>query len=268
MLKALLNIRARTSVNEAVQEWLISIQGLAESTKEYYTRTIQEFIIDLPKKHISQITSTDLHNYLIKFRWSHKASTTNTHLWALKAFFSFLSDNYGIQNVSQPIKKFKEELPYRPFINSEQYRKILESATQEESDIIKMLANTGMRRSELAGLKPENISPNLSSIRIQGKGGKVRTIPCNQTVREILSRYINFPRNRKSIYNYCKIAGNKVHISLSPHTLRRYFATSLLNKGVSLLIISRLLGHSSVRTTEIYLHLDSSYLQGVTDCLD
>jgi len=83
-------------------------------------------------------------------------------------------------------------MPHRPFISKKDLDKILLNATQKEADIIQMLAHTGMRCSELAGLKPENISPNLSSITIQGKGGKVRTIPCNQTVKEILSRTMDF----------------------------------------------------------------------------
>ena len=157
-------------------------------------------------------------------------------------------------------------MPYQPFISKEQYEKILASATQRQSDIIKMLANTGLRCSELCGL--ENISPNLSSLRICGKGSKIRTIPCNQTTKEILSRTMNFPKNRKSIYNICRQAGKKSGFHLAPHMLRRFFATSLLNKGVSLLIISRLLGHASIQTTEIYLKLDSSYLSGATDVLD
>jgi len=269
MFYALLHHRARKPIKEAIEEWLIDINNLAYNTQRYYKKAIFNFTIDLPKKYISQITSADLLKHLNKFRWeNHKASTTNTQLMALKSFFHYLSDNYGIENIALPIKKYKEELPYQPFINHEQYLKILESTTQRESDIIKMLANTGLRCSELAGLKPENINPNLSSITIQGKGGKVRTIPCNQTVREILSRSINFPKNRKSIYNHCKMAAKRIGLELSPHQLRRFFATELLHNGISLLIISRLLGHSSVRTTELYLHLDSSYLQGVTDVLD
>jgi len=203
LFSALHNRRARTSINEAVEEWLISISDLAYTTRNYYKRTILEF-----------------------------------------------------------------KMPYQPFISRQEYLKVLESATQRESDIIKLLANTGLRCSELAELKSDNINPNLSSIRIQGKGGKVRTIPCNQTVREILSRNINFPKNRKSIYNICRKAGNRIGIKLAPHILRRYFATQLLDKGVSLLIISRLLGHASIQTTELYLKLDSSYLSGATDCLD
>lgn len=266
MFKALRIGRARTLISIARKEWFFDIQRFSKDTQQYYQRAILAFTIDLPKKYIASITSADIRQYLIQFSWTHKNSTVNNHLVALKSWFTFLAENYAIPNIAQPIRKRKIDIPYQPFINREQYLKVLESATQRESDIIKMLANTGLRASELCGL--EHISPNLSSITIQGKGGKIRTIPCNQTVREILSRSINFPKNRKSIYNICRKVGSRVGIKLAPHILRRYFATRLKDKGVSLLIISRLLGHSSIQTTEIYLCIDSSFLLGSTDCLD
>ena len=268
MFSALRNRRARTLISTATGEWFFNIQNLSKGTQQYYKRTIKEFTSGLSVKYISAITAQDIKNYLIRFEWTHKNSTVNNHLVALQSWFRFLSESYGITNIARPIKKRKIKMPHRPFISKKELDLILSKATQKEADIIRMLAHTGMRCSELCGLKPENISPNLSSITIQGKGGKVRTIPCNQTVKEILSRSIKFPKNRKTIYNICRKAGLKFDIPFSPHVLRRFFATSLLSAGVSLLIISRLLGHSSVRTTEIYLGLDSSFLLGVTDVLD
>jgi len=252
----------------ALDEWLLSIQGLSKDTQKHYIAAVKAFHIDFPKKYIHEYTSADLQRYFKKFRWTHKNTTANTNLGAIKSFFRFLSTTYGITNIASEVKLFKKNLPHRPFISKKDLDKILLNATQKEADIIRMLAHTGMRCSELAGLRPENISPNLSSITIQGKGGKVRTIPCNQTVREILSRTMDFPKNRKNIYNACLKSGKKVEQRLSPHMLRRLFATQLLAKGVSLLIISRLLSHASVHQTEIYLCVDSSFLAGSTDCLD
>ena len=268
MFNALRKRRARMLITQVIDDWFTYIQNLAAGTQEYYKRTINDFFLNLPKNYISDVKSTDISLYLSRFSWHHKNSTTNKSLSALKSFFRFVSEMYNTPNITTNIKEYKEEMTYRPFISKENLDKILAKATQREKDVILMLAHTGMRCSELCGLKPENITPNLSSITIQGKGGKVRTIPCNQTVKEILSRSIHFPKNRKTVYNICMGAGTKMKVSLSPHMLRRYFASTLLAKGVSLLIISRLLGHSSVQTTEIYLGLSSSFLLGVTDVLD
>ena len=268
MFSALRHRRARMLITKAKDDWFLAIQNLSPNTQQYYHRAITNFIKELPDKYISSITSADIHNYLNKFAWGRKNSSLNTHIVAIKSWFRFLSETYGIPNITIGLKKRKEKMPYRPFISKKELELVLSKATQREKDIILMLAHTGMRCSELANLRPENISPNLSSITIQGKGGKVRTIPCNQTVKEVLSRSINFPKNRKSIYNTCRQAGMRLSSQVSPHMLRRFFATQLLNAGVSLLIISRLLGHSSVQTTERYLCLDSSYLIGATDVLD
>ena len=277
MLSALFHHRARTLISAVMEEWLLEIQRFSVDTQRHYRATINSFFLDLSKKYIKDVSSTDIKQYLTKFRWTHKETTCNTNLGAIKSFFRYASNVYGITNVASGIPEYKEKMPHRPFISKKDLDTILSNATQREKDIILMLAHTGMRCSELCSLRPENLSPNLSSITIQGKGGKVRTIPCNQTVREIISRRgINFPKNRKSIYNICNNTGKRIAcrnpkggaIHLAPHMLRRYFATQLLAKGVSLLIISRLLGHSSVQTTERYLCIDSSFLLGSTDVLD
>lgn len=259
-------LRARTPLTVAIGDWLTHIQNLSISTQKMYIQILLDFVNG--HKFVESVKPKDIRLYISKLLWNHKKSTSNKYLIALKSFFRFCSEEYDIPNPALGIKKIKNiEQPYQPFINKTQYEKILLSATQRESDVIKLLANLGLRASELCSLRPENISPTLSSIRIQGKGGKTRTIPCNQTVREILSRSINLPKNRKSIYKICRKAGNKCGISLAPHMLRRYFATQLYLNKISLLKISLLLGHGSIRTTEIYLRWDGD-LSGSTDCLD
>lgn len=254
-------------VSVATDAFFAHIQGLSVHTQQYYCRAVNNFTVEFPKKYVADYSSVDIDRYLNKFAWGRKNSTVNNHLVALKSFFRFLSENYNITNIAASIKKRKKNIPHRPFISKKDLDKILAVATQHQKDIILMLCMTGMRCSELCNLQPENIAPNLSSITVQGKG-KIRTIPCNQTVKEILSRSIHFPKNRKSVYIICKKAGKKVGKNLPPHCLRRFFATSLLHAGVSLLIIQKCLGHASIQTTEIYLGLSSSFLLGATDCLD
>lgn len=269
MLFALPKFRARMPVVIAVDAWILDIKRLSVLTQQYYTRMVKDFLMQFPKKYVNSYLSADVRLYLNKIGLNHENSSTNNHLKALRSFFNFCSENYNnITNPTFGLKKRKEKMPHRPFISKIDLEKILSKATPRQRDIILILAHTGLRASELCSLRPENISPNLASITITGKGGKVRTIPCNQTVKEILSRSIQFPKNRKSVYIACRNAGDVSNLSLTPHMLRRYLASRLLHAGVSLLVISRILGHSSVRTTEIYLGIDSSFLLGVTDCLD
>jgi len=273
--KLLYKARKTILTSEAVESWFTHIQGLSPETKRYYKNAILALTtVDISNKPITKITSAQIKQYLTKFSQTHKNSTVNNHLMAIKSWFSFMAETYGIPNITKNLKKLKEDMTNTPFINCEQYLKVLKSATPRESDTIKMLANGGFRCSELCSLTWDCFSPQLTTVRFQGKGRRTRTIPVNETMREVISKYsrnepfMSQPRNRKTIYNACKRAGKRVGVHLAPHMLRRFFATQLLNKGVSLLIISRLLGHSNIQTTETYLKIDASFLNGATNCLD
>lgn len=273
MFRALRIKRART-LTGVIQEWYGSINHLAPGTQSYYRRVSSDFLTFIGDKPIHKITSSEIKQYLQQKLWTLKKSSVNNHVVTLKSFFRWAAESNEIPNPTEKIRVFKPDPFYQPFISKEQYDEILASATSQQKDVIQILAMTGLRASELASLDYENITENFSAIRFTGKGQRQRTIPLNNTVRQILTRHIkaetiiNLPKNRKNIYWLCHRAGEKSHIPLAPHMLRRFFATSLAHEGVSVVIISKLLGHSSVRTTEIYLHLDSSYLFGVTDCLD
>jgi len=169
MFNALRKRRARTLIQEVKENWFICIQCLSPETIRYYRRNINAFFNGLSYKYLYQIKTADIQNFITKSLWHKKKSSVNTSIAALKSFFGWVSDTYDIPNITISVKRFKAEMPHQPFISKEQYEKILQSATPRESDIIKMLANTGMRCSELAGLKLENISPNLSSLRICGR---------------------------------------------------------------------------------------------------
>jgi integrase/recombinase XerD len=289
-------IRARQNPDSNVlEEWLLYIQGLAEHTRYYYKRLVLDFVATLPDKPIEELETSQIRNYINRLLLKgQKNSTVNNSVTVLRVFGRFLAETYGIANPAANLKKFKVGAYHQPFISRQQYEKILAVATQRQSDIIQLLAHTGLRVSELASLKYENITENFSAIRFVGKGSKMRTVPLNNTAREILARHcknetlINFPKNRKTIYRYCQRAGKLVNfpktkqgigyicrttgrqagIPLAPHMLRRFFASQLVDRGVSLLIVSKLLGHASIQTTERYLKVDSSFLNGATDILD
>lgn len=274
MFRALLQKRARKLISEALTEWQIAIERLSPDTQYYYKKVLAKFAATISNKPVDKITKVEIQRYISRTSWGKKNNSINNHITALKSFCRFLSENYDIPNPALNIQKLKPNLAWQPFISRENYLKVLTSATQRESDLIKFMANSGLRASEVASLTWDCLSPQASAITFRGKGGKIRTVPINQTLREIISRhsrtepFLNFTKSRRTVYRLCNKAGKRVGVYLSPHMLRRYFASSLLEKGVSLLIISKLLGHSSVQTTERYLHLDSSYLLGSTNVLD
>ena len=144
--------------------------------------------------------------------------------------------------------------------------------------MIEMLYATGLRVSELVGLKFSQISFRMGVVRVTGKGDKERLVPVGEEAMESLEIYINqarggllgsqqtdylFVTNRASgmtrqafwhiIKRHAKKAG--INKEISPHTLRHAFATHLLNHGADLRVVQLLLGHSDLSTTQIYTHI-------------
>lgn len=152
------------------------------------------------------------------------------------------------------------------------------SIKQRDTLIILMLAFTGMRKSELLNLRPCDIANGFIHIR-QGKGGKDRVIPLAQHLVKPLKDYIRkqginsadklFSIKAKELYNivkkYALAAG--IH-DLSPHTLRHFFATTLVEQGAQLRAIQELLGHARIQTTAIYLDVVPQHLKSSIALLD
>ena len=149
------------------------------------------------------------------------------------------------------------------------------------------LANTGLRISECLSLTLDDVDLDKSMIRvIQGKGGKDRNVPINQTLLPLLKDYRNnwrdaygsdlFFATKKSgslsnsyintvIRNTVKKLGWKKQVSC--HTLRHSFASSLVKKKVGLVEIQKLLGHSSLKVTSVYTHVDMDQLNEAVNAL-
>jgi integrase/recombinase XerD len=157
---------------------------------------------------------------------------------------------------------------------------------QKQRTFFTTLYATGMRFSEAAHLKISDIDSHRMQLRItHGKGAKQRQVPLSprllQELREYWKKYqpisLLFPGKspeaayadtsiQKAIKTSAKLAG--IQKNVTPHTLRHSFATAMLEAGVDLLTISRLLGHASFATTMIYLHCRQEHLQSVPSPLD
>ncbi|MFZ4397369.1 MAG: site-specific tyrosine recombinase XerD [Kiritimatiellia bacterium] len=152
--------------------------------------------------------------------------------------------------------------------------------------ILEMMYATGMRVSECANLKLDDIHFDSGYIRCYGKGSKVRIVPFGETARERLEKYISKARpalareaagrnvfltrrgsafGRKGLWKLVKDFSRRAGItrSVSPHTLRHSFASHLLANGAPLRVIQEMLGHADISTTQIYTHVDGKMLKSV-----
>ncbi len=153
--------------------------------------------------------------------------------------------------------------------------------------LISLMYATGLRVSEVVNLKLTNILWDEQIVRIIGKGGKERVVPIGMRSFQLLKKYVDLdrprlarkgdsqsylflnnrgrPTTRMTIWNilnkHLKMAG--IDKNISPHTLRHSFATHLVEGGADLRAVQEMLGHADISTTQIYTHLDSTYLKEV-----
>lgn len=167
--------------------------------------------------------------------------------------------------------------------------KLIDAPTNlKHRTILTLLYVTGIRRNELLTLTFHDIDRQRKVIKVNGKGNKQREVSMPGTLLKLLVEYYKrhhpkrflfegftpgLPYSSRSIVNIVKNAAIKAGIKkgISPHTLRHSFATHMLEKGVNLKRLQMLMGHNSIKTTSIYLHLaaiDSTTLPDLTDNAD
>jgi len=152
--------------------------------------------------------------------------------------------------------------------------------------LLEVLYACGARVSEAIGLRTDAIEPSLRVLRLFGKGRKERVVPVGDSARAALEIWIadgrprlpnalarpevflaksGKPLDRVNAWRRVKAAAARAGLStkLSPHTLRHSFATHLIEGGADLRSVQEMLGHASIRTTEVYTHLDAGYVRSV-----
>jgi integrase len=190
--------------------------------------------------------------------------TTNRETALLKKMFSFaIEKGLATNNPAKKIKMFSESNTARTRVLSveEEQRLFVELASHIRPIVLTAL-NTGLRYSEIVGLKWNDIDMEQGKIKVEHtKSGKVRFVPINSVLRSDLERLSVGKKQvgrvfrsksiRKGFENACRRAGIEGFVF---HDLRRTFGTRLLERGVDIVTISRLYGHSSVLVTQRYLH--------------
>lgn len=266
-------------------------EGLSSNTLKAYGTDLRLFA-DWLGKPPAEATSEDLARYLgHRFRAGVSARSSARLLSSLRKFYRYLVREGLIE--TDPCAGI--ESPYLgrrlPDTLSEAEVESLLHAPDPQQPLglrdrclLEVLYATGMRVSELVGLKANQVDRKLGVARIWGKGGKERLVPLGEEALAWLEEYLGKSRPlllgaRQSVFlfvtrrgepmtrqafwylikRYARQAG--IVKPLSPHTLRHAFATHLLNHGANLRAVQMLLGHSSLSTTQIYTHVAQARLQ-------
>lgn len=258
-----------------------------EKLKQYFTDIIEEEI-DLNKIELEHIQ-----RFLAWLNDMGLGARSQARLISgIKSFFGYLvQENIIVKNPSDLIDlpKLGRKLPDTISVDEiDQLVEAIDRSTPEGERniaIIETLYGSGLRVSELISLKLSEIFWEDEFIRIIGKGDKQRIVPVSPKSLKHLKIYINEVRIHKKIapeyedyvflnrrgkgltrvmiFTIVKQLGIKIGLkkNISPHTFRHSFATHLIEGGADLRAVQDLLGHESITTTEIYTHLDRSYLK-------
>ncbi len=278
-------------------DYLVSECGLAKNTIEAYSRDLREFLLQLDEVRITspgQVTTNVVRGFLMRLSERGLAlSSIARHLVSVKMFFRFLFIvevlKEDVSSLLETPKKWRT-LPHT--LRPGQVEALL--AAPEPGDpfyardraILEMLYATGMRVSELAGLRMQDVNLSVGYVRVFGKGGKERIIPIGSHAIDAVGEYTRGlravltesgpiealfvsrtgnPMDRTNIWRLVSRFAGQAGLpgEVGPHTLRHCFATHLLEGGADLRIVQELLGHADVATTQIYTHVDTSRLKSI-----
>ncbi len=291
------SIQASQSSIDAFIDALWLEDGLSKNTLAAYRRDLTLYAdwLGLQKPGMRELDRTqkaDLQSYFA-FRKDTKATSANRRLTVLRRYFRWAFRERLVQ--ADPTL---ELLPAKTLSRniktmSEGQVEALLAAPSEDTALglrdramLELIYASGLRVSELVGLRTFQLSLNDGIVRVNGKGDKQRLVPFGQLAREWIERYLSesraiilngqqteylFVTARGSgmtrvmfwmlVKKYAQLAG--IHSPLSPHTLRHAFATHLLNHGADLRAVQMLLGHADISTTTIYTHVARERLKNL-----
>ncbi|HEV7414061.1 MAG TPA: site-specific tyrosine recombinase XerD [Casimicrobiaceae bacterium] len=270
------------------QVWLQD--GLAASSLASYRRDLTAWSAWLERhahKRLLAAERTDVEAFLAaQFQTKAKIASINRRLSTLRRFYRLHAAQATIAadptlRVKSP--KLPRSLPRN--LSEDQVAALLGAPDTEtplglrDRAMLETLYATGLRVSELVGLKLSQVSLDMGVVRVLGKGNKERLVPLGEEAIDWLKRYCTTaraelggdakaeavfvtarrgPMTRQAFWQLIKrhaVTAGIARTALSPHTLRHAFATHLLNHGADLRVVQLLLGHSDITTTTIYTHV-------------
>jgi integrase/recombinase XerD len=272
-------------------------KGLSSNTVEAYQRDLLKFADFAKKRKLSleAIRRDDLVDFLTGlYRQKLESKTVARHLVTLRNFFRFAQMQEVIPedpSLHLESPKIRRSLP--GYLRLEEVERLLlqpDARTplgQRDKAMLEVLYSTGLRVSELIGLRVSDLDTSVGCVRCIGKGDKERIVPVGKKALSMVEKYLRDARpkllgkvtgtaalflNRrgrqltrvgvwKILSQYGRRAG--LRVALTPHMLRHSFATHLLERGADLRSVQLMLGHSDISTTQIYTHVVEERLKQI-----
>ena len=254
------------TIDDFIQE-RVYLKGVSPRTVEWYQNSFRAFDNALESKQtiLSRIA-------VLKNRGASHI-TINSYLRCINAYLMWLHKEHGRDLLRIP--KLKEEQKILQTLSTEAIGRILAFRPKTTSRnmvrahlVVLTILDTGLRISEALGLKISDVDFDNLTLRVNGKGGKHRLVPFSHELRKVLFRYakskkrlvfgtknetlvsaVNMGRDIRNLGRKIGITG----VRFSPHTMRHTFAVTFLRNGGDVYVLSRILGHSNITTTTVYL---------------
>ncbi|MDB5965730.1 MAG: tyrosine recombinase XerD subunit [Polaromonas sp.] len=263
--------------------------GLSKNTLAAYRRDLSLYAgwlgADAQQgRRLDDTAEADLHRYFAERHASTRATSANRRLTVFKRYFRWaLRERLVVADPTLKLQSAKQALRVPKVMSEAQVDALLGAPDDSplglrDHAMLELLYASGLRVSELVGLKTFHLGLNEGVLRVMGKGSKERLVPFGQVARDAIVHYLAEARpvilgaqqtddlfvtargRRMSrvmfwmlVKKYAQRAG--ITSPLSPHTLRHAFATHLLNHGADLRAVQMLLGHADISTTTIYTHV-------------
>lgn len=285
-------------MKQATKNFLLDaeISGLSPATIHVYRTVLHDFEVSLPEgKRLVEISPNDVRNYLQNLRNRPRGrsktsqglspATIRTYAASLRAWFSWaVREGLIQQNPMANIRPPRVPRKVIPSLDRETLNRLLNTwdspraSDQRNQVMIVTLLDTGLRASELLGLQLDDFDPARGSLRVNGKGSRQRLVPISETVRKMLSAYIenvrpSLAKEQANGYLFLSQKGRTLKAAelsrivrrakaeagingatiCTPHTLRHTFALAWCRNGGNALFLQRILGHSSLDMTTRYV---------------
>lgn len=273
-------------------------RGLSKNTLESYRLDVNKLMAYLESNLITtgpiEINNETIKRFVYELAKTVNSRTQSRVISGLRSFFDYLIfENYRKTNPLEQIetprigRKLPDTLALKEIDLMVASIDLTNPLGERNRAIIETLYSCGLRVSELTDLKISDLFFKEGFIKVTGKGNKQRFVPIGLNTQKFIKLYIHHTRSllniaseymdtlflnqrgkklsRAMIFTIVKKLAQKVGIkkSISPHTFRHTFATHLLENGADLRAIQMMLGHESITTTEIYMHIDKSHLKQV-----
>jgi site-specific recombinase XerD len=272
---------------------------------QFYLQRFIDWAKDPDPAAIKQDTIHDFRLYLNRLtsrddKGTMKKTTQNYHLIALRSFFKYLAKRDVKVLSPEKIELAKQGSRDVSFLDAGDLERLLAAPKNTDASpiiqardmaILELFFSTGMRVSELANLRKDQINLKRDEFTVRGKGDKTRVVFLTHQSRHAIKEYLDLrkddapflfvrhdraapggeasketgpltPRSMERLVHHYSIAAG-IPKKVTPHTLRHSFATDLLINGADLRSVQTMLGHSSITTTQIYTHITNQQLRDV-----